>query len=87
MAVNFLHRLHGQSSQLHNFIFAFKISSDEESFIAMGTFCYITYYYEKLLHPLQNTLTVDFQSQINIRANIINLFCSEPMEHFTFLSA
>ena len=38
MAINLLHRLHGQSSQLHNFIFALNISSDEESFLAIGTF-------------------------------------------------
>ena len=40
LAINLLHKLHGQSSQLHNCIFALKISSDEESFIAMGTFCH-----------------------------------------------
>ena len=39
-AINFLHKLHGQPSQLHNFIFALQIPSDEESFIAMGTFCH-----------------------------------------------
>ena len=28
------------SSQLHKFIFALKLSSDEESFIAMDAFCH-----------------------------------------------
>ena len=40
MAINLFHRLHGRPSQLHNFILALKISSDEESSIAMGTFCH-----------------------------------------------
>ena len=40
LAINLLHRLHAQSCQLHNFTLALKISSDEESFIAMGTFCH-----------------------------------------------
>ena len=38
MAVDVLQRLHGQSPKIHNFIFALKISSDEESYIAMGNF-------------------------------------------------
>ena len=38
LAINILHRLHVQLSQLHNFTFALKISSDEKSFIAMGAF-------------------------------------------------
>ena len=40
LAINFIQRLHGQSPQLHNFIFALKVSNDEEPFIAMGTFCH-----------------------------------------------
>ena len=40
LTINLLHRLHGQSSQLHNFIFALKISNNEESFITMCTFCH-----------------------------------------------
>ena len=39
LVINILHRLHRQPSQLHYFIFALKISSDEQSFIAMDTFC------------------------------------------------
>ena len=39
LAINHLHGLHVQSPHLHNFTFALKISSDEESFIAMCTFC------------------------------------------------
>ena len=35
LVINLSRMLHGQSLQLHNFIFALKIS-----FIAMGTFCY-----------------------------------------------
>ena len=40
LAINLVHKLHVQSPQLHYFTFALKISSDEESFIAMGTFCH-----------------------------------------------
>ena len=40
LAINLLHRLHVQSPQLRNFTFTLKISSDEESFIAIGTFCH-----------------------------------------------
>ena len=40
LAINLLQRLQWQSSQFHNFIFVLKISSDEESFIAMGAFCH-----------------------------------------------
>ena len=41
MAINLLQRLHEQLLlQFYNFIFALKISSDEESFIAMGIFFY-----------------------------------------------
>ena len=32
--INLLHRLHGQLSKLHDFIF------DEKSFIAMGSICH-----------------------------------------------
>ena len=35
LVINLSRMLHGQSLQLHNFIFALKIS-----FIAMSTFCY-----------------------------------------------
>ena len=40
VAINLLQSLHGHSSQLHNFVFALKISIDEESIIAVGTFCH-----------------------------------------------
>ena len=40
LAINLLHMLHGQSSQFQKFIFALKISSDKESFIAMGAICH-----------------------------------------------
>ena len=39
VVINLLQRSHGQSLQFHNFIVALKTSSDEESFIAIGTFC------------------------------------------------
>ena len=38
--LNFSSILNYSISQLHNFIFALKISDDEESPIAMGTFCH-----------------------------------------------
>ena len=40
LAINVLQGLHVQPSPLHNFTFALKTSSNEESFIAMGTFCH-----------------------------------------------
>ena len=39
LVIYLLQRLHGQLSQFNNFDFALKISSDEESFISMGSFC------------------------------------------------
>ena len=40
LAINLLQRLHRQLLQFYYFIFALKSFSDEESFIAMGTFCH-----------------------------------------------
>ena len=65
-ATNLLYRLHGQSSHLHNFIFAFKISSDEESFIAMGTLCHNWLAWSAIFILSTPKLTVDFQSIANI---------------------
>ena len=51
-----------------------KISNDEESFIA-STFCHnwLSDYHKTPLHPLQNALTLDFQSISNIVLQIISL--------------